>query len=329
MKTTLSKNAKIKLALGIAIPVLVMIVTVSMLGVSFAWFSNENEVYIESISITTEAAYSVAFDTKSAGDNLLYRGQTAMENGGKIIYNPSSARKDDRPFCFASLINLNTHGQEAEIAISFDYANIFEELGSGDSKTKQSINLYSSTDGNSIDLIPYVFTWFFKAHTAGENVMATNKLNPSAAPDDQEMMYYTPQANEIWYTPYGALTFDANGKVSAINGTATTAMPSDTQGFTLQTTDEGVLYDFYIVFAPEALFWAQFFTGMENATAQSVYVDENGDIDHDIINHIAGNSIGSTSGVCNSVYYSGYRYLGTQFEFTAVIDVLKLVETTE
>lgn len=329
MKTRLSRQTTIKLALGIAIPVLVLVVTICMLGVSFAWFSMENTLYVESITITAEAAYKVGFDTTSAGNNLLYRGQTAMKSGGIIINDPSDARKDDRPYCFATLINFNTKGANAEIAISFDYARIYEEVG--EDKTKQTINEYGEGKSNSEDMIPYVFTWFFKAHTGGAGTQSTNMIDPTADEEDRDMIYYTPIEDEIWYTPYGVLTFGENSIVKAINGdTDNVDMPLATRSFTLLTGDDGALYDFYIVFAPEKLFWAQFFNNTKGATAISIYRDSNQTTEsgttNPVINHIAGNPIGSTSMTCNSVYYSGYRYLGSIFQFTAVIDVIDFVK---
>lgn len=89
------------------------------------------------------------------------------------------------------------------------------------------------------------------------------------------------------------------------------------------------LYNFYIVFAPEQLFWSQYFkgdlnevkdadgnvTGYEDKwTLTSLYKDKGVDL-----KTITGDWE-------NQMYYSGMDYLGATFRFSATINVLKLDE---
>lgn len=315
--------SKLKLAFGILIPVLVMVVTLTMLGVSFAWFSNSPDVYVESINLSVAEPYQIVFNPQNGGDNLKYRGQTALASDGKgetvliTAKEGDGGNAEDRAFCFAKLISLDTKGSTVDFELYIDNAEIFATMLDGDGN-EQIIKPPTNSYTDQPDNLPYAFTWFFKAHEGDATQMATNK-NPN---NRNEMMYYNPAYNpakiEEWYTPYGLLTFDANGKVLTVNGEGYNEgdeiVKQNIVGF---STNSAQLYDLYIVFAPEKLFWQQFFTGLESKTAQETYAyatDESGE--NLILKHIGVRN--------NQMYYSGFSYLGSSFEFSVTIDVVSL-----
>lgn len=331
MKTKTSQNSRIKLALGITVPVLVMIVTLIMVGMSFAWFSDATEVYIESITLSTKEAYSISFDTLE-GDNLNYKGQTAIAPDGRLVTSFWAAEngksKEDKPFCFVKSIKLDTLAKSVDINVTLDSADIYSVVRDSDgnpvldasgNEQRTIKNTYDSQKEN----LPYAFTWFFKAHTGDESVFAKNYI--SSGDNMTEMIDYSPANGEIWFTPYGQLTFGDNGKVKSVNGEDIGSLDGiekkDIVSF--NTGDAPIVYDFYIVFAPEELFYKQFFAGLDTQTVQTVYAeyaDENGD--NPVLKHIFGTRF-------NQMYYSGYDYLGSRFAFSALINVTKLNDSAD
>lgn len=299
--------SKLKLAFGILIPVLVMVVTLTMLGVSFAWFSNSPDVYVESINLSIAEPYQIVFNAGENSANHNYRGQTAIYTDGRLITSNgdwTDGIKQDRAFCFAKLISLDTKGSTVDFELYIDNARIYSSVNNSDGTT-QDIDKNNYNDRQQE--IQYVFTWFFKAHTGDKTTLPTNKAN------DKDMIEYAPAANEEWYTPYGLLKFGENGKVAQVNGNNYTAGESIERANILNfTTDGEALFDIFIVFAPEQLFWQQFFDGLDGKTAQTTYTD-------DEMSKMFGSYVQK-----KQMYYSGYEYLGSKFAFSATINVTNL-----
>ncbi len=324
MKTNIANNPKIKLILGITIPVLVMIVTICMVGMSFAWFSMSNEVYVESISIVTEAAYTIEFGVDGTNDNVAYRGQYAISKSGSTL---SLADDEDAPFYFIKTVQLSSQGIEIDYSVSIDSlfirtvddnntddatddivqvrntynlddARLNTILGSNpDNPTYQ--DLRQDSDKRVKEDIPFVFTWFFRQSTAqGDNTTYPDNYND----DDKTMLDIAPANNgEVWYTPYGKIewTSATEYSVSSLDDTYKKAILGNADGSALN-------YDFFIIFAPEALFWKQYF----DITVS--YTDEQ-------LSHILGNQL-------NQIYYSSFDYQGAIFDFSVMFDVTKLYE---
>lgn len=323
-----------KLVFGIAIPILIMVVTMVMVGMSFAWFTDADKVTIESITMSTAEAYRVSFDKDgSFCQNLQYMGQTALTKDAYLMSKEkagdNTVLKNDRAYYFVNVVSLDTLGKKADIEMSFDGVKIYQVAKDDDGNvvTDDDNNpvitskvTYSADNGN-VDDIPYVFTWFFAPHaqgTSGNYVKDDDGKN--------HVVHLDPTADSVWYTPYGRLGFDSNGKVSSVNGTkidtdysikdidGTDILEFETQGASIgsASTDTSQLFDFYVVFAPEKLFWMQYFTADNGKYSLDDLYGEN-----------KSKALGSFT---NQMYYSGMEYFGSTFEFSAVINVIKLHE---
>ena len=70
-----------------------------------------------------------------------------------------------------------------------------------------------------------------------------------------------------------------------------------------------------MVFAPEKLFWMQYFTN---------------DCDKYTVSALYGENVNkATGGRIDQMYYASMGYSGCTFEFSAIINVIKLNETTD
>ena len=188
------------------------------------------------------------------------------------------------------------------------------------------------------DKIQYAFTWFFKEYT-----ITSNKVTNYTGTEEEKTQKYLPVSTkgETLYTPYGKIEFDENGYAIKVNDSDKYLMADgaeknvselsvlDMQQKIVAFNADNKLYNFYIVFAPEQLFWSQYFkgdlnevkdadgnvTGYEDKwTLTSLYKDKGVDL-----KTITGDWE-------NQMYYSGMDYLGATFRFSATINVLKLYE---
>lgn len=329
MDNSARKKLTIKMVFGIAIPLLIMVVTLVMVGASFAWFSDAKEVTISTISLSTAQAYRIDFalDGNELFDNMKYAGQTAIAKDGgiisaaKCVNNPGN--ESNRAFSFVNVILLDTAGRDVDFTLNFDDAKITKQEG--------DVTMSKRDYAGESDKIPYAFTWFFK-----EYITSTDKVTNftgSEADKTQKYAPISPQNDEVFYTPYGALKFGADGLVSQVNGkttyTTTEGKTKSVDEFSVLDAQQKIvafnadrkLYDFYIVFAPEQLFWSQYFKG-DLDLVDGVYTDRytlSSLYDADILKSITGDWE-------NQMFYSGMDYLGATFRFSAMIDVLKLDE---
>lgn len=341
------KMNRLKLVFGIAVPMLVIVVTMVMVGVSFAWFSNADKVTISEITFSTAESYSVDFaiDQNSGYfDNIAYAGQealTTIDGTGKLI-TPSTKSDDsmvqgNTAYYFVNTINLNTKGNSFDISMAFDYIRIYKPTLTDDDKKQLDGNglvlginkvTYGGIEENSnpIEKAPYVFTWMFKKHKD----TATNYTSAEGS-ESKSMKALAPTSGETWYTPYGALTFGENGYVAKVNDSnidnTYSIKSADIQNITNFTTGSdadsvknGQLYDFYIIFAPQKMFYMQFFSADDKAQygIQDIYTttDDSGKIVFDgaVKTDICGT-------LTNKMYYSDLQYSGVSFDFSALISV--------
>ncbi len=323
---------------GIAIPLLIMVVTLVMVGASFAWFSDAKEVTITTITMETAQAYTIDFSLLSGDffENMKYAGQTAIAKDGgiisdsKCVNNPGN--ESNRAFSFVNVISLSTAGKYVDFTLNIDGALITKDAG------KNTMRDYTSDPEN----IQYAFTWFFKEHTTGTT---TNFTGSETAKTQKYLPIST--KNETLYTPYGKILFDQNGYAISVNGsdmylTTDGAEKSVSELSVLDaeqkivafssSANENGMYDFYIVFAPEKLFWSQYFKGDLNEVT-----DESGTVtgytDKHTLTTLYAPEIANgfdtktiTGNLGNQMYYSGMDYLGATFSFSATINVLKLDE---
>lgn len=395
---------RLKLVFGIAVPMLVIVVTMVMVGISFAWFTTASTVKISEITMSTAESYVVEFcanDNYTQGNNLPYSGQEAFvydsSKNGSMLITPSIQSSDsvvqsNTAYYFVNTIALNTKGHTYDISMALDTVGIYRETTTRDTNGNNRNYLASfgiNGDSESTSDIPYAFTWMFKEHAKDSegnyikdsegNISATNysKTEDEKGVETKSMLPLTPSTKETWYTPYGALTFDENGYVKTVNGidiystdesgksTTTYSIKGEpTQNITDFTTgtttkdgkEEGVtaLYDFYIIFAPEKMFYMQFFEeDRDQYTAQDVYrknkTDEQGQFiyEKDEFDNIKKDTDGKPiiatetdseiikkmfGSLKNQMFYSAYSYAGAEFDFSAIISVEALKDkdaTTE
>ena len=64
MSTKVAKKT-IKLITGIVVPIFIMVVSIVMVGVSYAWFSTSAVTTISTITMSTEEAFTLSFATKN------------------------------------------------------------------------------------------------------------------------------------------------------------------------------------------------------------------------------------------------------------------------
>lgn len=201
-----------------------------------------------------------------------------------------------------------------------------------------SIKKYGFENSNPASDIPYAFTWFFKKRDIVAVQKSTNYEKVSSGSDTtktyERLKQLEPSAGEEWYTPYGKLTF---GEVSeTVDNTTTKSVvvtkindnPISVDSFSLKdedkkcnvtgfsTTTDSEIYDFYIVFAPETMFWMQFFKAdRDQRTASDVYTQ---DEQKKIFEKLE-----------NQMFYSSMSYSGSTFKFSAVIKVNSVQEEAQ
>lgn len=331
------------------IPLLIVVTTVVMVGASFAWFSNADKVTITEITMSTAESYKINFELQTNNqlwDNMEYVGQTAFcdsePNAGKLmtkaIAGENTVDISNRPYYFINTVALDTTGKTFDMNMAFDTAKIVTykyELvvnAQGEKTWQKAVD----EDGKPIVLkeknypateaenIKYAFTWFFKEHVNEQGIASTNHT----VGDDKidRLKQLNPTKDDVWYTPYGKLEFaetneTVNGAnvtnvyVSKVNGKD---IPNDYSIKDREKSDitdfnTNKLYDFCIVFAPEKLFWMQYFKAdVDQHKAENIYSS-------DELKKIFGN-------LKNQMFYSSRDYSGSTFEFSAVINVTGMSE---
>lgn len=346
-----SKSKNFKIIMSIMIPLLVIVTTAVMVGASFAWFTNAEKVTITEITMSTAQAYTIDFSLqgKELWENMPYVGQTAFcdsgDNAGKLmskgIAGDDAVDISNRAYYFINTVALNTQGNTFDISMSFSsgtkittykYETVDDENGNKVMQRVQQdgkdIVLHQKTYTDSdADDIKYAFTWFFKESSATTSAKSSNYTTDTTSEGKtvQKLKQPDPTTSDVWYTPYGKLTFkeddEKNVVVASVNGddindgySIKNIEKTEISGFKT-TGSDGQLFDFYIVFAPEKLFWMQFFSAdMDNYTAKGIY--------NDATNKIFGN-------LSNQMFYSSMEYSGSTFEFSAVINVMTMHEEAQ
>lgn len=331
------------------IPLLIVVTTVVMVGASFAWFSNADKVTITEITMSTAESYKINFELQNSQlwDNMEYVGQTAFCDSGvnegklmtKAIAGENTVDISNRPYYFINTVALDTTGNTFDMNMAFDTAKIVTykyELvvnEQGEKTWQKAVDkdgkpivlkekTYSATEAENIK---YAFTWFFKKHVNEQGIASTNHIIGDDKIDRLKQL--DPTKDDVWYTPYGKLEFaetnetvnGANVKnvyVSKVNGTTIdeTYSIKDREKSDITNFNTNELYDFCIVFAPEKLFWMQYFKAdVDKYKAAEIY-NENGELQK-----IFGN-------LSNQMFYSSRDYSGSTFEFSAVINVTGMRE---
>ena len=356
-----SKSKNFKIVMSIMIPLLIIVTTVVMVGASFAWFSNADKVTVAEITMSTADSYRIDFtrqplstDGKLLFDNMQYVGQTAFcasgANAGKLMTKAVAAGNavdtSDRAYYFINTVALDTQGKTFDMSMAFDGVKIVKYKRNADGSIVKDENeenivektnkIYAATGSNvsPVSDIPFAFTWFFKVHeeTADGIVRNYQTYDIDEETQGQRLLQLEPQKNEVWYTPYGKLTFGDDNLVARVNDDnsidATSIKDVDkriinsfgTNGIGNATSQ---LFDFYIVFAPEKLFWMQFFSAdRDNYTANDIYKTTSDGVTTDYTKKIFEE-------LSNQMYYSHMDYSGSTFEFSAVLNVTNVHEEAQ
>lgn len=349
MDNTARRKLTIKMVFGIAIPLLIMVVTMVMVGASFAWFSDAKEVTISTITMETAQSYTIDFNLGDSDlwANIEYAGQTAIDKDSGFILSKTnslnnSVKESNRAFSFVNVISLDTLDKSVDFTLNLNKAVIRKRDKDGN-LASQPTRDYADDPQD----ISYAFTWFFKEHVTG----TVTNYTTTKAENGSDIKNYLPvdpaellksNTDKSLYTPYGKLTFGNDGYVEKVNGKTTISDSDgnviDADSFSVLNVEQKIagfntknngnkLFDFYIVFAPEKLFWSQYFKGDVAVKDKDGTITEYKDkklsemYNEDEISLI-------TAGIwVNQMYYSAMDYLGSNFTFGALIDVLKLDET--
>ena len=358
-----SKSKNFKIVMSIMIPLLIIVTTVVMVGASFAWFTNADKVTVTEITMSTADSYRIDFTRQplSEGgtllfDNMQYVGQTAFcasgTNAGKLmtkaVANGNAIYTSDRAYYFINTVALDTQGNTFDMSMAFDGVKIVKYKRNADGTIAKDENeenivektnkIYAATGSNvsPVSDIPFAFTWFFKAHgeTDQDGVVRNYETyNIDDETQGQRLLQLEPQKNEVWYTPYGKLTFGDDNLVALVNDDNSIDATSirdvekrviDNFGTNGVGNATSQLFDFYIVFAPEKLFWMQFFSAdRDKYTANDIYTTM---VDGETIKDDTKKIFESLS---NQMYYSHMDYSGSTFEFSAVLNVTNVHEEAQ
>lgn len=356
-----SKSKNFKIVMSVMIPLLIIVTTVVMVGASFAWFTNADKVTVAEITMSTADSYRIDFtrqpqstDGKLLFDNMQYVGQTAFctsgANAGKLmtkaIAEGNAVYTSDRAYYFINTVALDTQGKTFDMSMAFDGVKIVKykrnadgsivKKENGENDVEKINKIYAATGSNvsPVSDIPFAFTWFFKAHGANADGVVRNyqTYDIDEETQGQRLLQLEPQKNEVWYTPYGKLTFGDDNLVARVNDDdsidATSIMDVDKRiinGFETNGINNATsqLFDFYIVFAPEKLFWMQFFKNdRDKYTANDIYKTTTNGETTDYTKKIFEE-------LSNQMYYSHMDYSGSTFEFSAVLNVTTVHEEAQ
>lgn len=260
------------LALMCIVPVLVLVVTMSIMGVTFAWFNDADETTIATIDLSVSKTFEMTFEiaTNTLDDErYIYKGETAYDSNGLLVTDVH-AREElgleadtdsynwyilDKAFVAPFNVKLDT-GTYYTTENGIDYRHGFK------------------VDFNCIIESVHIYN---PENPAIEITLPTDNGTPDKTSDDitvedikMGFTWYINKGNQ-WYTPYGEITAttptDKNTTIPSID-TNNWQVPISTKEFS--AIDE--MYTFNIVFAPEVLFWKQYGSTTDYMeTAKDIY----------------------------------------------------------
>ena len=288
-----------KLALTVAIPALIMVVIIGVVGVSFAWFSDSVSADIATINLTTADVFMMEFVVDGTAQ-AIYSGQTAFDSNGLLVTEVRGAEKALQGAALTSYLN--------DVAFVAPF------------------NLRMDTEGHNIS---------FDCKITNVNIAkAESTLAPIVLPGDDltesdiklGFTWYIRGGNNDYYTPYGT----RKGLVPTQSDTKvpTFDIAKDNWDITVPVLnsdfntsfkgDSGYNFTFNIVFAPEILYWQQYGpVEVYNQTAEQIYGDATVDG-------------GFRSAKWNSINkYSSQIYSGSTYRFTVMLSVKSAEEVGE
>lgn len=281
----MKKKVSTKRILGILVPVLILVTTVVMVGVSFAWYASVSTTRVAVLKLTTQPVFELQFTKNIVADNK-YNGQTSFDGDGHLIthkwatsevgknFEAGSGAYDgymqDAPYSRITEIKLDTDGKSVDMEIHFDALTIKYD-NAGDISILKQLNEFDENDNE----ISYGFTWYLKK-----------------------------QGTNTVYCPYGKFQEGAEFPFDNLGGKA---LIEDFEA------SEDEVFEFCIVFAPEKLFWMQYCQNDWTKTTNEVYTAEElqliADYEHNYF---------------DKPYYSTPVYTGADFDLSANVFVVNI-----
>lgn len=328
MATDKKKFSKNLLVMCI-VPILVLVVTMSIIGVTFAWFNDAEQTTIATLNLTTSQTFKMTFDiitdengnstiTDSYDQAYIYKGETAFDSNGMLVTD----------------IHAIESGLEVDSIEYNQYMN--DEAFVAPFKLKLDTGTYWTTDKENDKAYVHRYAVDFNCIIESvhiynsENEAIEIKLpNDNGTPDDLTdditpediklgFTWFISGANEM-FTPYGR--FSSTQRANSTTGGALANKVQnwdikqpikDFDTYVLRTTE----FEFNIVFAPEKLYWMQY--GSTNGK------DDQGNTIVGDYNKSAFDIYGNTfkSDKWNAINrYSSIIYSGSTYSFTVLLTV--------
>ena len=308
----MDKNRKarrnLKFIISIVTAVIIMVASLTMAGVSYAWFYTSASSEVTTIELSSASVFvlSFSFGDDPEGGYPQYTGQYAYRNaqGNNHVvssefatdilnYPAGSTNYDqymlDKAYEVGALFNIDTENKAVEFTV--EISSVYITLDVDENTT---ITLMNLTDA---DLIKYGFTWY---------ILYNNEM-------------YTPYRGT---KTYNAIT-DTNNKLPISNGNVatkwtTTPIPASIQNF---TADNASAY-LYLVFCPEKAYWYQYGNNLAAGSSKRDWVKNLDEIyTADELNKIAHLS---SYPALTGVTYSDSSYIGASFKFDVTVQVLNV-----
>ncbi|MEG1529307.1 MAG: hypothetical protein RR405_03040 [Clostridia bacterium] len=305
------RKANLKRIMALVASLLVIAVAITVVSISYAWFSDMSTATIEPLSLVSEDIMDLVF-AKEKDDAIKYVGQNAYDDTKRLV----TERR----------------------AISPDLANGGKGLtvDSGPFKTymlnapyQRIIQMRFDTDGRAVDFKIDLTDFKIYAPAVDQTGERTLKYPVDPYVSDAHLCgtwFMRKRGGGLIFTPYGTINLaDAKYTADRVPPSSVASFPlvntfvwdtlpskSSTINFSASSIDT---YDFYLVFAPEKLFWKQFCANEWTQTVDTVYtVDEM----NTILNGANGNVYKDRP------FYATPHYVGDDFEFLAQLSVSKV-----
>ncbi|MEG1529802.1 MAG: hypothetical protein RR405_05545 [Clostridia bacterium] len=318
------KKANLKRIMALVASLLVIAVAITVVGISYAWFSDIATATIEPISLVSEEVMDLVFAKEPDGAIVKYGGQNAYDDTMRLV----TERR----------------------ATSTDLANGGKGLtvDSGAFKTymlnapyQRKTEMKFDTDGRTVDF--QIDLTDFKIYAPAVEPSGTRTLKYPVEPyvSDAHLCgtWFMKKKGGSWiYTPYGKIDLaDIKYEADRVPPSSVASFPLvktfvwDTLPSKVPTTGfvarAGDMYEFYLVFAPEKLFWKQFCASEWTKPVISFNPDSSVNANNSVYTADDMNII--LNGANGNVYkdrpfYATPHYVGDDFEFLAQLSVTKV-----
>ena len=311
-----NKKFNKNLAFMFIVPVLVIVVTLSIMGVTFAWFTHAEQTTIATINMSVAETFQITFDVMGAKkdtfnqDANVYHGQEAFDENGLLITDVHASEMGldaintnyilDKAFAAPFYVKFDTNKYDNNGNVlaqhKVDFTCAITEVWVHDSKSSDA-----ELKLTNVEDIKLGFTWYISESQAS--------------------------GGKIWYTPYGTISSTqvaTNKESGPINlaGRADWDVPILNTGFKASNRDVAeteLPHTFYIVFAPEILFWKQYGKNVENGVTGVKEYNETAE-------DIYGRDVVTSDRWLTANSYSLDTYKGAIYSFKVLLTVSNITE---